>query len=137
MSLSARSATDLDAPIESVDAMVDFLRHWEKPQERWRVGTEHEKIGVYGDGHDPVPFESGRGIGALLERIADIDGWTRVSEGAHVIALEKDGASTPTSSPSRRTARASRSSRAVSSSSPAPRFEPSTRPATSSTRTWP
>jgi glutamate--cysteine ligase len=93
MSLSARSATDLDAPIESVDAMVDFLRHWEKPQERWRVGTEHEKIGVYGDGHDPVPFESGRGIGALLERIADIDGWTRVSEGAHVIALEKDGAS--------------------------------------------
>jgi gamma-glutamylcysteine synthetase len=110
MSLSARSATDLDAPIESVDAMVDFLRHWEKPQERWRVGTEHEKIGVYGDGHDPVPFESGRGIGALLA---------------------------PTSSPSRRTARASRSSRAVSSSSPAPRFEPSTRPATSFTRTWP
>ncbi len=93
MSLSAQSATDLETPLESVDELVDFLRRWEKPPERWRVGTEHEKIGVYGEGHGPVPFESGRGIGALLERIAEVDGWTRVTEGAHVIALEKDGAS--------------------------------------------
>jgi len=93
MSLSARSVTDLDAPISSVDEMVDFMRRGEKPPERWRVGTEHEKIGVTEDSHAPVPFESARGIGALLERIADVDGWTRVTEGPNVIALEKDGAS--------------------------------------------
>ena len=93
MSLSARAATDLDAPVESVDELVEFLRRWEKPRERWRVGTEHEKIGLYAGDHAPVPFESDRGIGALLERIAEVDGWRHVTEGANVIALEKDGAS--------------------------------------------
>jgi glutamate--cysteine ligase len=93
VTLSARSATHLDTPIESVEELVDFLRRWEKPRERWRVGTEHEKIGLYEGDHDPVPYETERGIGALLERIAEVDGWERITEGPNLIALEKRGAS--------------------------------------------
>ncbi|MEE9608619.1 MAG: glutamate--cysteine ligase [Myxococcota bacterium] len=93
MSLDRRSATGEDEPIESIDELVDFLRRWEKPPERWRVGTEHEKIGIYADGWGQVPFEGERGIGALLGRVAEADDWTPVREGDHVIALEKDGAS--------------------------------------------
>ena len=69
------------------------MSRWEKPPERWRVGTEHEKIGIYADGWGQVPFEGERGIGALLERVAEADDWTPVREGDHVIALEKGGAS--------------------------------------------
>jgi len=82
-----------DRPVEGVEALVAWFEAAEKPPERWRVGTEHEKIGLYSDSHTPVPYEGERGIGALLERIAQDDGWERVFEGEYLIALEKNGAS--------------------------------------------
>ncbi len=81
------------APVESVEELVAHLRSGEKPRERWRVGTEHEKIGLYEDTHAPVPYEGERGIGALLRRVAAEDGWNPLVEGPHVIGLEKAGAS--------------------------------------------
>ncbi len=93
MSPPPRGALDPDAPVESVEELVRFVRDGEKPPERWRVGTEHEKIGLYEGDHLPVPFEGPRGIGAMLERIAEADDWSRVFEGENLIALEKDGAS--------------------------------------------
>jgi len=83
---------DLGTPIESVDELVDYLREGEKPPERWCVGTEHEKIGLYADRHGVVPFEGERGIGAVLERVAAEDDWTPIREGDHTIALAKDRA---------------------------------------------
>ena len=46
-----------DTRVESVDQLVDFIRSGEKPAERWRVGTEHEKIGLYSGSFRPVPHE--------------------------------------------------------------------------------
>jgi glutamate--cysteine ligase len=83
----------LDTRVESVDDLVEFMRRGEKPPERWRVGTEHEKIGLYEADPSPVPYEGERGIGALLDTIAETDGWSRILEEGNVIALEKDGAS--------------------------------------------
>lgn len=80
-------------PVESVEELVAHLRSGEKPRERWRVGTEHEKIGLYEDTHLPVPYEGERGIGALLRRVAAEDDWKPLVEGEHVVGLEKDGAS--------------------------------------------
>ncbi|MCH2169892.1 glutamate--cysteine ligase [Myxococcota bacterium] len=84
---------DLDAPIASPEDLVAYLRSGEKPPEQWRVGTEHEKIGLAEATHDPVPFEGGAGIAAVLEGIANEGDWVRVREGENVIALEKDAAS--------------------------------------------
>jgi len=88
-----RPGADDGAPVEAVETLVDTLRAGEKPPERWRVGTEHEKIGLYEGSHEPVPYAGERGVGALLERVADLDGWTPHAEAGHVVALEKDGAS--------------------------------------------
>jgi glutamate--cysteine ligase len=82
-----------ERPIERASELVGLFEAAEKPPEDWRVGTEHEKIGLYSDGYTPVPYEGERGIGALLEAIAREDDWRRVREGDHVIALEKAGAS--------------------------------------------
>jgi glutamate--cysteine ligase len=79
--------------VSSVDDLVALFHRAETPPEEWRVGTEHEKIGLRTDGLDPVPYEGEFGIGAFLERIADVDGWQRVLEDGAVIALEKDRAS--------------------------------------------
>jgi len=73
--------------------LVAWLAGGEKPRERWRVGTEHEKIGVYQDGFDRVPYDGPRGIRAVLEAVAAADAWKPVHEEGHLIALEKDGAS--------------------------------------------
>jgi len=86
-------ALDLSVPVESADDLIAYLRSGEKPAERWRVGTEHEKIGLYEDDHAPVPYEGERGIGALLNRVAREDGWTPVREEGNTIALQKGEAS--------------------------------------------
>jgi glutamate--cysteine ligase len=93
MSGHAQPPLAFDVPIESVDELVEYVRGGEKPPEQWRIGTEHEKIGLHGDDRAPVPYEGERGIGALLEMIAEVDGWERIREGGNVIALLKEGAS--------------------------------------------
>jgi len=82
-----------EQPIESVDDLVAFLRAGEKPPEEWRVGTEHEKIGLHGADRSPIDYAGDRGIGKLLERIADRAGWEPISEDGNIIALQLDGAS--------------------------------------------
>jgi glutamate--cysteine ligase len=80
-------------PIETEEALIDYFRAAETPVEEWRVGTEHEKIGVFRDTFERVPFDGERGIERLLERIAEQESWGRVFEDERLIALEKEGAS--------------------------------------------
>ena len=89
----SETATASQQLVESVDDLVAFLRAGEKPPERWRVGTEHEKIGLHGSSRSPVEYAGDCGIGALLERIADRAGWEPVFEDGNIIALQRDGAS--------------------------------------------
>jgi glutamate--cysteine ligase len=85
--------SDGRAPITGVEDCEAFLRSGEKPRAEWAIGTEHEKIGILADTLERVPYHGERGIGTLLERIAERDGWKPYYEGENVVALEKDGAS--------------------------------------------
>jgi glutamate--cysteine ligase len=87
------SAHDIDERATGIDDLVAFFERAQTPPEQWRVGTEHEKIGLYSDSFEPVSYPGRRGIGAILEAIADSDGWNRIFEDGNVIALEKAGAS--------------------------------------------
>jgi glutamate--cysteine ligase len=80
-------------PIESEAALAQWIADGEKPRDAWRVGTEHEKIGLHSDDMRPVAYAGDRGIAAVLSAIARTDGWDEVREGGNVIALSKDGAS--------------------------------------------
>jgi len=82
-----------DRPVERPGDLLEYFHDSETPREDWRVGTEHEKVGVYADTGDRVPFEGPYGINALLEKIAEAIGWERVQERGNTIALLKDGAS--------------------------------------------
>ena len=79
--------------IANVDDCVAFLRAGETPRSDWVIGTEHEKIGLYADTLERVPYDGDRGIARLLEEIAARDAWNRIFEGENLIALEKEGAS--------------------------------------------
>jgi glutamate--cysteine ligase len=82
-----------DQPVEGLSDLCAYFKDSETPREDWRVGTEHEKVGVYADTGERVPYEGPYGIGALLEKLASSLGWERVDEGGKTIALAQDGAS--------------------------------------------
>jgi glutamate--cysteine ligase len=81
-----------DPVIESRDQLILPMSGGEKPPERWRIGTEHEKF-VYcvNDKHAPSYDEPG-GINDMLHSLTEF-GWEPVEEGGKVIALKgSDGA---------------------------------------------
>jgi len=93
VSLDRQGAADQQSIVTSAAELVTWFEHGEKPPEQWRVGTEHEKIGLRLGSYASIPFEGPDGIAAVLENVAQQDGWQRIREGEHLIALEKNGAS--------------------------------------------
>jgi len=83
---SGSAASASDAPIESRAQLIESFARGEKPRERWRLGTEHEKL-VYrvGDHRAPSWDEPG-GIRDLLTGLTEY-GWTPVEEDGRLIAL--------------------------------------------------
>jgi glutamate--cysteine ligase len=79
--------------IESAEDLLLSFRAGEKPKARWRVGTEHEKLGFFAATRQPIPYEGANGIHALLEGFAQRFGWQRVLEGSNIIALTREQAS--------------------------------------------
>ncbi|WP_426264264.1 glutamate--cysteine ligase [Sphingomonas sp. PWP1-2] len=85
--MTTRPDTIKSSPlIESRDQLVASFARGEKPADRWRIGTEHEKF-VYADSdhHAPSYTEQG-GIRDLLKALEEF-GWAPVTEGGNVIAM--------------------------------------------------
>ena len=91
--MSTKTVSNRNDPvIEDRDQLIAAMAKGEKPKDRWRIGTEHEKF-VYctGDHHAPSYDEPG-GIRDLLMALTEF-GWEPVYEGGNVIALKgADGA---------------------------------------------
>jgi glutamate--cysteine ligase len=85
--MTTKTVSDSNSPIiESRDQLIASFARGEKPADRWRIGTEHEKF-VYStaDHHAPSWGEPG-GIRALLIELEE-HGWKPVLEGGNLIAL--------------------------------------------------
>lgn len=113
--MSTISPTERDDPGEPLPALrsggLDHLVQWftvaEKPRDRFRVGTEHEKFGFLpaAPGTDPafrppLPYDGPEGIEALLDAIAADAAdaaahgpWTPATDNGRTIALFRGDAS--------------------------------------------
>ncbi len=81
-----------ESVIESRDQLISVFAGGEKPRERWRIGTEHEKFVYSRADHHAPGYDEERGIRALLDGLTRF-GWTPVMEGDTMIALSgADGA---------------------------------------------
>ncbi|MBC7977400.1 MAG: glutamate--cysteine ligase, partial [Myxococcales bacterium] len=81
-------------PVRSTDDLLSYFASAGKPAARWRVGTEHELVGVMtGEGvlGEPPPYEGPHGIGALFQWFA-ARGGDPVLEDDHMIALSRGDA---------------------------------------------
>lgn len=79
-------------PIEDFNQLAEYLSSGCKPQEDWRIGTEHEKFGFHKETHLPLPYEGDCSVKAMLEGLRDEFNWDPVSEAGELIGLVKDGA---------------------------------------------
>src|SRR6476469_7879086 len=73
--------------IEGREDRLSVFAGGEKPRERWRIGTEHEKF-VYRDADHRAPsYDEPGGIRDLLNGLTEF-GWEPIFENGNVIALK-------------------------------------------------
>jgi glutamate--cysteine ligase len=82
----ARDQIDM-TPLQSRDELVAWLAAGVKPPSEFRIGTEHEKTPFTLAGHNPVPYEGPRGIGAVLDGMKHLLGWEPIMEAGNIIGL--------------------------------------------------
>jgi glutamate--cysteine ligase len=80
-----------NVPVRSVAELIAYFADAGKPAAQWRVGTEHELIGVIKDTGEAPPYDGPHGIGALFNWFAERSG-KPVLENGHMIALSRGDA---------------------------------------------
>ncbi|MBB3909554.1 glutamate--cysteine ligase [Sphingomonas desiccabilis] len=90
--MSTKTVSDTSAAvIETRDQLIGYFAGGEKPAERWRIGTEHEKFVFRTSDHRAPSYDEPGGIRDLLMALTEF-GWTPIEENGKVIALSgKDG----------------------------------------------
>ena len=84
--MTTRTDDSASPPIESREDLLSVFAGGEKPRERWRIGTEHEKFVYRVQDHRAPSWEEPGGIRDLLLGLTDF-GWQPVKEGDKIIAL--------------------------------------------------
>jgi glutamate--cysteine ligase len=78
--------TSTAAVIDSRDQLIASFAKGEKPKDRWRIGTEHEKFVYSTSDHHAPSYDEQHGIRALLGELEQ-HGWQPVIENGNVIAM--------------------------------------------------
>ena len=84
--MTTRTDLSESPPIESRADLLSVFEKGEKPPERWRIGTEHEKFVYRVEDKRAPSYDEPSGIRDLLLGLTEF-GWTPVEEGGKVIAL--------------------------------------------------
>ncbi len=82
----ARDTTD-QTPIRTVAEMADYLAAGNKPKEKFRIGTEHEKFVFFTADNSPVPYFGDASISALLNGMQAKTGWEPIMDAGNIIGL--------------------------------------------------
>ena len=84
----AASQTKAEAlTLNDRNTLIESISTGEKPKEKWRIGSEHEKFTFYKDSFEPVPYEGERGIERLLLGMEGLLGWKRIEDKGKIIGL--------------------------------------------------
>jgi glutamate--cysteine ligase len=78
--------------IEKKEELEAFFHNAGKPRERWRVGTEYEKVGIDRNTAKAIPYFGRRGVEFILRELIERYGWEPEEQDGHIIALERGNA---------------------------------------------
>ncbi len=82
----ARDTTD-QTPVTSLADLTEYLAGGNKPKEKFRIGTEHEKFAFFKADNSPVPYFGEASISALLNGMAEKTGWEPIIDAGNIIGL--------------------------------------------------
>jgi glutamate--cysteine ligase len=78
--------------IEKKEELEAFFHNAGKPRDRWRIGTEYEKVGIDRNTAKAIPYSGPRGVEFILRELIDRFGWEPEEQDGHIIALARDNA---------------------------------------------
>jgi glutamate--cysteine ligase len=78
--------------INKKEELEAFFHAAGKPREKWRVGTEYEKIGIERRSAKAISYSGPRGVEVILKELVQQHGWEPVEENGHIIELIRDKA---------------------------------------------
>ena len=85
--MSTKTVSNSNDPvIETRDQLIAAIAKGEKPKDRWRIGTEHEKFVYCADDYHAPSYDEPGGIRDLLMALTEF-GWEPVLENGKVIAM--------------------------------------------------
>jgi glutamate--cysteine ligase len=76
--------------IERKEELEAFFHDAGKTPERWRVGTEYEKVGIERATGKAIPYFGPRGIERILRELIERFGWEPEEQDGHIIALKRN-----------------------------------------------
>jgi glutamate--cysteine ligase len=79
----------MDAIIAREEDLDGYFETGSKPRERWGIGLEYERAGVFRDSGRAVPYEGPASVETILNTLARTDGWTPIQEGGRTLGLSK------------------------------------------------
>ena len=77
------------APV-SRDDLIEYLRSGCKPRDRWRIGTEHEKLGFRAADKRRMDYDQ---VARVFDKLHSRFGWEPIKEGDLTIGVKLDGQS--------------------------------------------
>jgi len=78
--------------IEKDQELEAYFHDSGKPPDRWRVGTEYEKVGIVRNTGQAIPYFGQRGVDRILRELIDRFGWEPEEHDGNIIALTRDKA---------------------------------------------
>jgi len=78
--------------IEKNQELEAYFHDSGKPPDRWRVGTEYEKVGIVRSTGQAIPYFGPRGVDRILRELIERFGWQPEEHDGNIIALARDKA---------------------------------------------
>lgn len=78
------------AVIEKPEELEAYFQTAGKPDDRWRVGTEYEKVGVDRLTGQAIPYFGPRGVDRILREMIERYGWEPDEQDGNIIALSRE-----------------------------------------------
>jgi glutamate--cysteine ligase len=78
--------------IEKNQELEAYFQDSGKPRDRWRVGTEYEKVGIVRSTGQAIPYFGPRGVDRILRELIERFGWEPEEHEGNIIALTRDKA---------------------------------------------
>ena len=88
----SRQVAEDATPIESVEQLCRYILEGAKPPERHGHGLEYERLGVFLESGETVPFAGNPSVQSVLRALAEEHGWAPLLQEGQLVELQRGSA---------------------------------------------